>query len=64
MKLDNDNGIRVSKMCPVCGKRLFDKTSRTSGTIEMKCEQCKQIVKINLAFRMAQSGNYYHRVSA
>ncbi len=62
--MDNDNVIRVSKLCPVCGKRLFDKTSRTSGTIEIKCEQCKQIVKINLAFRITRANYSYHRVSA
>lgn len=62
--MDNDNRIRVSKLCPICGNRLFDKVSPTSGVIEMKCLQCKQIVKINLAFRRTPPSNFHHRVSA
>jgi phage FluMu protein Com len=34
--------------CPICGRRLFDKYENSSGQLEIKCIQCKQIVKIRL----------------
>ena len=45
------NEIRVSKVCPKCNWRLFDKVSPANGYVEIKCPQCKSIVRINLAFR-------------
>ena len=51
--MEQENFIRVSKTCAVCGLRLFDKMSPLSGTIEIKCPRCGKIAKINLAFRLA-----------
>jgi phage FluMu protein Com len=34
--------------CPVCGRRLFDKGEDSSGQLEIKCMQCKRILKIRL----------------
>ena len=42
--------ICVSKRCPYCDRRLFDKISPTTGTISIKCPQCKNVVVINAAF--------------
>ena len=44
------DGIRVSKVCPKCSMRLFDKVTPANGCVEIKCPRCKSIVTINLAF--------------
>lgn len=43
--------IKVSKLCPVCKWRIFDKVTPTTGVIQLKCPNCHRIVTINLAFR-------------
>ena len=43
--------IRVAKRCPRCNHRLFDKMSLASGFVEIKCPECGNIVRINLALR-------------
>lgn len=43
--------IRVSKCCPNCNLRLFDKVSPSTGYVEIKCPRCNQTVRINLALR-------------
>ena len=48
--------IRVAKRCPVCNQRLFDKISLTTGFVEIKCPQCKHVVRIDLAMRMQRHG--------
>ncbi len=35
--------------CPHCGKRLFDISPNTSGTISIKCPRCKAVVLIQRA---------------
>lgn len=47
----DDKMMKVSKKCPKCGRRLFDKLSPTSGYIEIKCTKCGTTVKVNLALR-------------
>ncbi len=47
--------IRVIKKCPRCGKRLCDALSAASGVIELKCPNCRQIVKIRLELRRKAS---------
>lgn len=44
---------RIIKKCPNCGRRIFDKITPTSGVIEIKCPQCKQIIEIDLSYRTA-----------
>ena len=34
--------------CPYCNLRLFDTTNENKGTIEIKCNRCRRIVKIEL----------------
>ena len=43
--------IRIVKMCPQCRKRIFDKLTPATGTIEIKCPHCSSIVTIDLSLR-------------
>ena len=43
--------IKVRKECPYCGRRLFDKVSLATGFVEIKCPQCKHVVRVDLAMR-------------
>ena len=43
--------IRVAKHCPNCNKRLFDKISLSSGFVEIKCPECKHVIRVNLSMR-------------
>ena len=52
------DGIRVSKRCPVCGWRVMDKVTPTSGIVELKCEHCKSIVQIDLSYRVSRASPY------
>lgn len=47
---DNMN-IGVIKRCPICNWRVMDKITPTTGIIEMKCPNCKRVIKIDLSFR-------------
>ena len=53
--------IGVMKLCPKCGKRLFDKVTPTTGTIKLKCSNCHRIVEVNLAFRIGPPLSSYRR---
>ena len=55
----DDKMMKVSKKCPKCGRRLFDKLSPASGYIEIKCTKCGTTVKVNLALRQTVK----HRVT-
>jgi phage FluMu protein Com len=43
--------IKISKKCPNCDWRVFDKITPTTGVIEMKCPNCKRVIKIDLSLR-------------
>ena len=43
--------VRIVKKCPVCGWRILDKVTPTTGIIEMKCPNCRKIVEVNLSYR-------------
>lgn len=45
--------VRICKTCPSCNRRLFDKITPTQGFIEIKCPNCKRIVRVNLSLRRA-----------
>lgn len=47
--------IKIMKRCPMCGWRVFDKVTPTSGIIEMKCSNCRKIVEIDLSYRKASN---------
>lgn len=51
------DGIRVSKKCPVCGWRVMDKVTPTSGVVELKCMNCKNVVQIDLSYRVSRSNS-------
>ena len=45
--------LRVSKKCPTCGLRVFDKITVASGIVEVKCHRCGTVYYLNLSFRSA-----------
>ena len=51
------DGIRVSKRCPICGWRVMDKVTPTSGIVELKCGNCKSIVQIDLSYRVTRASS-------
>ena len=51
--MQKQESVKVSKKCPRCDWRLFDKVSPANGYIEIKCPHCGAVVKINLAYRRA-----------
>lgn len=50
--------ISIAVYCPKCGWRILNKTSPTSGEIQVKCPRCRQEVRLNLSLRRA---NIYRR---
>ncbi len=48
--------VSVVKRCPNCGRRLCDKLGSCTGMIEIKCQKCGRVAKVDLALRKAQSG--------
>jgi len=57
---DVEISMRVTVRCKKCRKRLFDKTSATTGFIEMKCPRCGKVTPINLNLR--RMGNLRYRI--
>lgn len=37
--------MKEQAKCPICGKRLFDIEQYLIGNMEIKCLQCRQIVR-------------------
>ena len=52
------DGIRVSKKCPICGGRVMDKITPTSGVVETKCQHCHNIVQIDLSCRVSRASPF------
>lgn len=46
--------IKIMKKCPICGWRIFDKITPTSGVIEMKCPGCRRVITVDLSHRFAK----------
>lgn len=46
--------IKIVKQCPICGWRIFDKVTPTTGIIEIKCPSCRQVVQIDLSYRISR----------
>ena len=38
------------RFCPVCGHKLYQKDESSLGTIRIKCLQCGNVAKVNLAY--------------
>lgn len=49
--------IKVMKLCPYCDWRIFDKVTPTTGIIEMKCPNCRKVVRVDLSYRTARPSN-------
>lgn len=50
--------VRVVKLCPYCAWRILDKVTPTTGIIEMKCPNCRRVVRVDLNFRTARDSRY------
>ena len=49
--------VKVVKLCPYCQWRILDKVTPTTGIIEMKCPNCRRVVRVDLSYRTAR-GSY------
>ena len=49
--------VKVVKLCPDCQWRILDKVTPTTGIIEMKCPNCRRVVRVDLCYRTAR-GSY------
>ncbi len=38
--------MKEQAKCPICGKRLFDIEHYLIGDMEIKCSQCRHVVKL------------------
>ena len=43
--------VKYSEVCPLCGRRLLDKTNQAPVEITLKCPHCHKIVSVNLSLR-------------
>ena len=43
--------VKVVKLCPYCQWRILDKVTPTTGIIEMKCPNCRRVVRVDLSYR-------------
>ncbi len=48
--------VSVVKRCPNCGRRLCDKLGSCTGMIEIKCQKCGKVTRVDLALRKVPSG--------
>jgi len=56
-------GINVIVRCPECQRRLMDKVTATNGVIEIKCPQCRKVVKVNLSLRVNNRSALRYRLA-
>lgn len=54
--------VKVVKLCPYCQWRILDKVTPTTGIIEMKCPNCRRVVRVDLSYRTAR-GSYSPRLA-
>lgn len=43
--------MKIIVRCPKCDWRIFDKVTPTTGTIELKCPNCRRVVEVDLSLR-------------
>ena len=54
--------MKIIVRCPKCDWRIFDKVTPTTGTIELKCPNCRKVVEVDLSLR--KNGNIKYRLAA
>lgn len=54
--------MKIIVRCPKCNWRIFDKVTPTTGTIELKCPNCRKVVEVDLSLR--KNGNIKYRLAA
>lgn len=47
------------RFCPVCGNKLYQKIEGCSGILQVKCNRCKETLRLDLAFRWLKSQSTY-----
>ncbi len=55
--------IKIMKKCPICGWRIFDKITPTSGVIEMKCPGCRRVISVDLSHRLVKRRSTPYRIA-
>jgi len=55
----NEKEFQISVYCPVCKKRAIDKLSPTQGKVRIKCPHCKNLIVVDLSFRLNYNPNKY-----
>lgn len=55
--------IKVVKKCPICGRRIFDKITPASGLIQIKCPGCRQVITVDLSYRIAKQSPRSYRIA-
>ena len=51
---------KIIVRCPKCKWRIMDKATPTSGVIEIKCPNCRNVVQLDLSLRKAV---HYRRIT-
>ena len=51
---ESSYAVKIIKFCPHCDWRIFDKVTPTTGVIEIKCPNCRKVVRIDLSYRTAR----------
>ena len=54
--------MKIIVRCPKCDWRIFDKVTQTTGTIELKCPNCRRVVEVDLSLR--RTSNIKYRLAA
>lgn len=60
--------MKIIVRCPKCDWRIFDKVTPTTGTIELKCPNCRKVVEVDLSLRKSSNiryrlANYAQKIS-
>lgn len=54
---------KIMKRCPICGWRIFDKITPTTGFIEMKCPGCRRVITVDLSRRLVKRRSNSYQIA-
>ena len=54
----NQTEPTIKVRCPKCNWRICDKVTPTTGIIEMKCPNCRNVISVDLSFRRKSDIKY------
>lgn len=49
------------RFCPVCGNKLYQKIEGCSGILQVKCNRCKETLRLDLAFRCRWFSSHFNK---